>query len=667
VIMRAVTESPPLGSWMTPIVVVVAASCVWALVGLIALSDAFAEETQTRNIALPEPFAMTLEAKRPTLPEPFAMTLEANKPPLPEPFAMTLEANKPPLPEPFAMTLEANKPPLPEPFAMTLEANKLPLPEPFAMTLEATRPKPCEGPNKEFTSAVGLTDKGQFGAAKQALDKIDTKPCPGLTPKIAAERTRIADLIAKAAAVAQTALDACKFKASRKLIDDLPEGPARAALVAKWNKAYATESKAFELVHAASALKKQGLLKQAIEKLREARGLKPCDKTIASIDEAIRSVQSQIAEAEANKIEAALSACKFKTSRQLIKQLPEGPAKAALVARWNKAYETESKARDLIVQAKAFEQRGLFSKAILKLHQARDLGPCESTISAIDRAIVRILERSEKATRECRAQFGQHAIVDPKAPLEKCSCRSGYKMREVNGETQCRRVRSREDIMAGGHKDCRTKFGDVAYAIRQNKDGTFKCGCRGIFSMKVIDGKTRCASRKDIMAEGHKDCRTEFGNAAYAIRRNRDGTFKCGCRGNFSMLIVGSKNRCVGNDRIMAEGHKICRNNHGVGSYATRYLGNNRWNCHLPQPKITGGGERRKCPPTHILMNNGKCLDRNWMGGIGKAIQGLGKRQPTPRSCGFARDCRFVSSSRKCNAGEWARWRAFLACKGRSR
>jgi tetratricopeptide (TPR) repeat protein len=482
----------------------------------------------------------------------------------------------------------------------------------------ATAPKPvapeisaaCKQAKALLANAKQNIAAGKLGLADDVLKAVDSVSCPKLAPGVDAARQDITEKVNDLNRQGAAALSACRFRESQALIGKLPPA-SRPPLAARWNAAFDKEKRARSLITQAGALENQGELKAAVAKLRDAVDLKPCAQTIAAINRAIGRIKPKISAAGVTNAETALGACRFKQSRNLIQNLTESE-RARLAVRWNQAYDTERKARNLVIQAKALLNQGRTNRAIAKLRQARNLDPCESTVTAIDKAITRILQRGQDAERNCRDKFGPDSIANPKAPLAECTCRRGYRFTKVSGRTRCRRVRTGQEIMA----------------------------------------------------QGHKVCRSQFGNASYAIRQNPNGTFRCGCRGNFAMKKVGGKSRCVKRD-IMAEGHRACRSKNGRGSYAIRYLGNNRWQCRVPprrrpQPR-TQPGKKGKCPPGTSPVASW-CVPSSVFDGIGKRVS------PSARGCGFARNCTLKPSDpRWCNAAGWARWNAFLACKRRSR
>jgi len=200
-----------------------------------------------------------------------------------------------------------------------------------------------------------------------------------------------------AIASAETALGACRLKESRQMVSKLPESPRRSELVKRWNRTYEIERKARKLLSNAMGFKDQGTFSKAISTLQEAKALGPCETTASAIDRAITDVRGAIADANADAAQEALSACQFNQSRQLIAELPQGPRRQSLVKRWNRAYETERKARDLANEAARLVQQGEPGKAIGNLHRASDLGPCDKTVAAIDRAIEYIRSKMAEA------------------------------------------------------------------------------------------------------------------------------------------------------------------------------------------------------------------------------------------------------------------------------
>ncbi|MCB1376928.1 MAG: hypothetical protein KDK89_00950 [Alphaproteobacteria bacterium] len=309
----------------------------------------------------------------------------------------------------------------------------------------------------------------------------------------AAERTR------QRATSANEALAACRFGESRRLIDDLPQGPERQSLSDRWNKAYEVEGKVRDLAKEAMALKDQGQFESAINTLRRALNLSLCDSTVASIERAIANIRDDITKADAARAEAALAACKFRDSRELIGKLPQGATRQSLVNRWNSSYEKERRARDLIQEAVTLRREGQFRLAVGKLHQAGNLDPCDSTAAAIDKTVADIQqqiaeaemrERNANANATCQRDYGNGYHVSQFLPDGRFYCAPDQATADawcrghntgpgwfaqgirLDGGFDCRQ--SEEGQRAAAEEFCRRQHGDRLIRVYK-KDGQWWC------------------------------------------------------------------------------------------------------------------------------------------------------------------------------------------------
>ena len=336
-------------------------------------------------------------------------------------------------------------------------------------------------------------------------------------------------------AAADSALNACRFKESRQLIDALPDSPRRRALVERWNRAYEAERRARALVTEFVTLRDRGEPGKAIGVLHQARDLTTCDSTVPAIDKAIAANESRIVEADAGRAGAALDACRFKDSRKLIDALPQGLRRTALVARWNTAYEAERRAHDLVNEAVELRQQGERGKAIGMLHQARDLTSCDSTVAAIDKAIVAMAAGA---------------------------------------------VPSAEDKIAAATANCRRDYGSGYRAGDQLPDGRYYC----------VPDQAAANAKCDQLSQGP-------GHEAFDIKN--DGTFSCRmgkvAADNWCRAQRGSGWYAVFNDdrsRVTCYPDRNARNaqcarEFGAGWRAGDLRRDGRWTCHGPQRQVT--------------------------------------------------------------------------------
>ncbi len=276
-----------------------------------------------------------------------------------------------------------------------------------------------------------------------------------------------------------------------------------------------------------------------------------------------------------NNAEAALDACsKFSDSRNLIGELPVGPRRAALVERWNNAYEAERRARDFVTEAMALRDQGEPGKAIGKLHQARDLTSCDSTVAAIDKAIAGMQsaaaasaeDKIAAATASCRRDFGGGYRAGVPLPDDRYSCVPD----QATANAKCDQLNN-----ATGYE-----------AINIKNDGSF--GCRM--------GK--------VAADNW--CRGQRGAGWYA-QFNKDR----------------SRVTCYP-DRNARTAQ--CVTQFGAGWRAGDLRADGRWTCYGPRRQTTTPRPQPgvQCPPGQIPTESGGCLNLGGiMEGIGASVRGL--------------------------------------------
>lgn len=286
--------------------------------------------------------------------------------------------------------------------------------------------------------------------------------------------------------------------------------------------------------------------------------------------------------AKAAAAESALSACRFKDSRQLIDALPEGPRRTALVARWNKAYEAERRARDLVKKAVELRKAGERGKAIGMLHEARELTTCEPTVATIDKAIA-----------------GMSQAAAPSAA----------------------------DLIAAATADCRRSYGGGYRAGDRLPDGRYRC---------VPDQVTANAKCDEFAkAPGHE-----------AFNIKNDGTFSCRmgkvaaanwCRAHngagFSAVFNKDRSRvtCIADAKTRTA---LCVKQFGAGWRAGDSRSDGGWTCYGPKQQVTTPRAPTgvTCPPGHIPTQSGGCLNIGGiMQGLRDPVQGL--TNPPARTC----------------------------------
>ena len=87
-------------------------------------------------------------------------------------------------------------------------------------------------------------------------------------------------------------------------------------------------------------------------------------------------------------IEAAIEACNFVDSENMIEALPPGSKRDAYAERWDEKHARERRVRELMGQASAIELGNQdYETAIETLEEARTLSACAATIAAIDKAV----------------------------------------------------------------------------------------------------------------------------------------------------------------------------------------------------------------------------------------------------------------------------------------
>lgn len=312
--------------------------------------------------------------------------------------------------------------------------------------------------------------------------------------------------------------------------------------------------------------------------LREARAAVVCKGSPEAVDKAIANVEGTIAEA----VEAALSACAFKKSRELIDALPQGSRRTALVARWNKAYEAERRAHDLVNKAVELRDQGERGKAIGMLHEARDLTTCDSTVAAIDKAIAGMsdvaapsaADQIAAATADCQRSYGGGYRAGDPLPDGRYYCVPD----QATANVKC------DELSKGpGHE-----------AFNIKNDGSFAC-------------------RMGKVAADHW-CRAQRGIGWYAVFNKDRSRVTCYPDANARTA------QCV--------------TEFGAGWRAGDLRRDGRWNCYGPRQQVTTPRAQPgvKCPPGHIPTRSGGCLN------IGGVMEGLrdpvrGLANPSPRTC----------------------------------
>ncbi len=187
------------------------------------------------------------------------------------------------------------------------------------------------------------------------------------------------------------------------------------------------------------------------------------------------------------------------------------------------------------------------------------------------------------ARQNCVRDYGENIIIQSVNGKYTCACAPGYVL-----SIQTSRCVKKQSTIEEGHPQCRKIYGDGAYAIKVNEDGTFQCQCRSGYHWQ--DSPKRCVLTS--IKDGHRQCRKEYGRGAYAVSMNADGSANCQCRGGY--VWNDSRNYCR---RITkADGHRMCKQQYGNNAYATQYLGNGRWNCYIPQVL--------QCPSGYYLLGN---------------------------------------------------------------
>jgi hypothetical protein len=362
---------------------------------------------------------------------------------------------------------------------------------------------------------------------------------------------------------AEAALEACRFKEARSLIDNLPEGPQRSALAERWNRAYEGERQSRDLVKQAVALRDQRQPGKAIGMLRQARDLTTCESTVAAIDKTIGGLLEQMAEANANRAEALLEACQLAESRKLIGALPESPRRASLTARWNKTYDSETNARRLYDEARAFIQGGKPAEALVKLRAVSTEDLCAATAKTIATAIsvaekVALAgskaDRIAAATARCIESFGPGHRAGLELPDGRFRCVPSQQI----ANQRCHKIMGGVDA--------------VAFSIKE--DGTFRCRATQAGAQALCQRAAPGWHATRLRADGSYDCYP--GEAVRTAQCERDN---------------GSRGWRAGAPRSRPGGGYV-------------------WDCHPPAgvaAKPPQATTPRTCPPGSVMTGTGQC------------------------------------------------------------
>jgi hypothetical protein len=371
-------------------------------------------------------------------------------------------------------------------------------------------------------------------------------------------------------------LEACRFKDSRALIEALPEGPQRSALAERWNRAYEAERQARDLVKEAVALRDQRQLGKSIGMLRQARDLTTCESTVAAIDKTIGGLLEQMAEANADKAEAALEACHLAESRKLIGALPESPRRASLMARWNKTYESETNARRLYDEARALIQDAKPVEALAKLRAVSTEDLCAATANAIATAISAAEKDALAGSKADRIAAATASCVEISGPGHRAG------LETPDGRFWC------VPDQKAGNRRCREIMGGVdAVAFNIKEDGTFRCRVTQKGAQALCQRAAPGWHATRLRADGSYECYP--GQAVRTAQCERDN---------------GSRGWRAGKPRRRSGGGFV-------------------WECHPPvgvPAKPPQATTPRTCPPGSFMTSAGQCLN------IGAIMEGI--RQP---------------------------------------
>jgi hypothetical protein len=418
----------------------------------------------------------------------------------------------------------------------------------LAGTLE-TMAAAYDSAQSDLASARTLYSEGKFDQAAQrleeALGRLGALPRQGQCKAVI---TEIEDALDKARKVAtgltkvDEAIAACDVNRLQSHISQL------GAVKQPHQLMTAKKSEASSLVDALSAAQKQ---------LQSVLALKGAGK----LDEA----KTRIAELTASLKRQGLTRCKIYAEASSEAEEINGSSEAAQLAEAAVA-DCDLAAIDGLLAGLASSAKGNDKRTAASLKKGREA--CQERKRKEDLA---------NATEACRGKHGQGAYATERKSGEFfCECQKPYIFDE-----QVQRCRTNEEIIAEGTELCRQTYGDQAYALKQKSDGSFDCSCAKGFEFDA-SGK-QCERRKtkaEIIAEGTEVCRSEFGAAAFAKRRNADGTFECFCERGFDMNAT--KRTCErhkSKQEILAEGTERCRNELGPGFYAQRQLPNGEFHC----------------------------------------------------------------------------------------
>jgi len=274
----------------------------------------------------------------------------------------------------------------------------------------------------------------------------------------------------------------------------------------------------------------------------------------------------------ADKVEAALRSCDMNRLRSAASQL-EGRSEPRLVSLLPRVRKSlQNCARQSAIE-KCRTRRGEFAVARNIKPDGSHQCVCKKGYETAKNSnlCVKKKTRSEimaEGNQQCSDQFGNAYAVKPNADgTFQCRCKKRYEWN--SDQTRCVRKPTRAEVMAEGHRQCKNEFGN-ARAVKPNKDGTFQCRCNKGYRWN--SGQTRCV-RKPSKAEGNAECRKHFGSAAYSVKANADGTFKCQCKRGYRWN--SGQTRCI----RRPNGNKECRRNFGKFTYAVRENADGTFQC----------------------------------------------------------------------------------------
>lgn len=299
-------------------------------------------------------------------------------------------------------------------------------------------------------------------------------------------------------------------------------------------------------------------------------------------------------------------------------------------------------------------------KSTLEIAYARLTDKANPFLKAMLPSVEKALEDCAKtdALKHCKQIHGEHVIALKTAGTFNCVCQEGY---VFSSDSNICIEQKKPSTIEDGHPVCQNKYGEGAYAVKINDDGTFHCQCKtgyiwhgtpmqcvvqkiehghplcqklygeGAYASSINPDSTyKClcktgyiwhdASNRCVVQtteHGHPACKQKYGKGSYSVGINQDGTFQCQCSSGYRWN--SGQTQCI---RItIKDGHQVCRKNYGKGSYAVGINPNGSYQCQCKSGYIWTSGQTY-C--RRITKQDGHRACKQYYGNQSYAIRYLG-------------------------------------------